>query len=92
MNQANQDDTDKDKMEAEYDFTGGVRGKYFARYHRAAQIVRVKESPFVAQPLTESSGQHAHESTVKIGGDPVYQSPRVEYSQPPAEVSLPAVP
>ena len=88
MNQANQDGADKDKMEAEYDFTGGVRGKYFARYHRAALIVRVKESPFVTQPLTESSGQHADESTVKIGGEPVYQIPRVEYSQP----ALPAVP
>ena len=76
-------------MEAEYDFTGGVRGKYFARYHQVTNIVRVKESPFVAPPLTGSSGQHADASTVQIAAFPVYQSPRVEYTQP-AEVSLPA--
>jgi len=68
-------------MEPEYDFIGGVRGKYFARYHQISQI-RVVESPFLAPPMTGSSGHHADESTVQIGAEPVHQSPRIEVSLP----------
>ena len=81
MNQDNQANTDKDKMEAEYDFTGGVRGKYFARYH-GVRVHLAEGSPFVASPSTESSGYPANESTLQIvaTAHPVYHRSDVEYN------------
>jgi len=78
MNQDNQANTDKDKMEAEYDFTGGVRGKYFARYH-GVRVHLAEGSPFVASPPTDSSGYPANELTLQIvvTTHPVYQGPSV---------------
>ena len=31
--------TDDDTMRAEYDFSGGVRGKYYKQFHRGSNVV-----------------------------------------------------
>ena len=37
----NNKNTDSDQMRPEYDFTGGVRGKYAARYAEGSNVVVV---------------------------------------------------
>jgi len=46
----NQENKERDDMRPEYDFRGGVRGKYFERYHaeRARVRVVIDDSPFIA--------------------------------------------
>ena len=79
----NQDNKDPERMEDEYDFTGGVRGKYFAQYHRVSRLVLTAGSPFVASAQT--NGQGADDSTLQIvvaTNRPAYQKPHVEYNLP----------
>jgi hypothetical protein len=46
----NQDSDARDEMKPEYDFRGGVRGKYYERYHaeRNRVVVVIEDSPFIA--------------------------------------------
>jgi len=44
--------TDSDEMQPEYDFSGGVRGKYFAAYQQSKNIVVL--DPDVAAVFSDS--------------------------------------
>jgi len=54
---------DKD-MRAEYDFSRGVRGKYFRRYHRGANVVVLE--PDVAKVF--SNAQTVNDSLRALAG------------------------
>ncbi len=45
---------DKDTMRPEYDFSGGVRGKYTARYREGTNIVLLDADVFAAFPNSEA--------------------------------------
>jgi len=45
---------DKDIMRTEYDFSGGVRGKYTARYREGTNIVLLDADVFAAFPNSEA--------------------------------------
>lgn len=64
------------EMRTEYDIRGGVRGKYFRQYIEARLCLL--DSPWVRLQNTESTGEHAEESTIRISGQPIYQTPRIE--------------
>ena len=66
-----------DEMRDEYDFRGGVRGKYHAGYS-AKVLVTVIPNPWTYSTTTESCGTHAEQSTVRVGGELLYQSPQVQ--------------
>lgn len=71
--------SESDKMRPEYDFRGGVRGKFYRRYVGA---VRLRDSPWVQPQETASQGDHANQSTIQIVAEPVYRAPRLEVSEP----------
>ena len=45
---------DKDTMRPEYDFSGGVRGKYTAQYREGTNIVLLDADVFAAFPNSEA--------------------------------------
>jgi len=51
-----QENDPRDEMRPEYDFRGGVRGKYFARYQseHTRVVVLVDASPFIATTTSSS--------------------------------------
>lgn len=52
---------ESDDMQAEYDFSGGIRGKYYKEYQRSHHIVEL--DPEAAELFTDSaSGHEAHGS------------------------------
>jgi hypothetical protein len=68
-----------EEMRSEYDIRGGVRGKYLAQYHHThtgqelgLEPVRVQNSPWLQAHATESLGEHARQSTLRIGAEPIY--------------------
>lgn len=66
---------DGEDMRPEYEIRG-ERRKYFEQY--TAARLRVLDSPWVhPQGWTESRGKHPSESTIRIGAQPLYQSPRI---------------
>ena len=81
MNQEN----NRDEMQPEYDIRGGVRGKYFSRYSRNASQelpqgeaqLQLQECPWIQPQTTESRGEHANQSTIRIGAEPIYLAPRL---------------
>ena len=46
--------TDTDDMRAEYDFTQGVRGKYFQRYMQSSNVVVLEPDVATAFPNAEA--------------------------------------
>jgi hypothetical protein len=84
MNQENS----RDEMQPEYDIRGGVRGKYFSRYSRNASRelpqaqLRLQESPWIQFQATESRGEHASQSTIRIGAEPIYLTPQLVVGEP----------
>jgi hypothetical protein len=70
---------ENEEMRAEYDIRGGVRGKYFERYR---QSVHIEASPWVYPQETESRGEHARQSTIRIGAEPVYLPLRLVVGEP----------
>lgn len=83
MSQGNESQENDEEMRPEYDIRGGVRGKYLARYTEAR--LQLQESPWTRLPSTESRGDHAGESTVHIGAEPLYQTARIEVGAPAAQ-------
>lgn len=70
---------ENEEMRPEYDIRGGVRGKYF---RGKSGSVELQESPWIHPQDTESKGEHANQSTIRIGAEPVYLALRLEVSEP----------
>ena len=81
-------ENNKEEMRPEYDIRGGVRGRYFARYHsmkeQSESRVTVASNPFVMS----TDGANALGKDVGISREalaPIFISPRVQIGDP-AEV------
>ena len=79
-----------EEMRPEYDIRGGARGRYFGRYvasggQELPQVLdaalRLEDSPSILLPRTESRGRHAGQSTMRVGGEPVCLTPRLEVGE-----------
>jgi len=53
MNKEPTDQENGDEMKPEYDFTGGVRGKYYERYKQGTNVVLLE--PDVARAFRDSA-------------------------------------
>jgi hypothetical protein len=69
---------ENEEMRPEYDIRGGVRGKYFRQYSASMQL---QDSPWIQPQQTASNGKHAEQSTIRIGAEPIFLTPRLEVSQ-----------
>ncbi|SMN00786.1 hypothetical protein SPONN_1968 [uncultured Candidatus Thioglobus sp.] len=49
--------SDKDNMQKEYDFSKGVRGKYYQRYHQRSNVVVLEPDMADAFPNAEAVNQ-----------------------------------
>lgn len=84
----NQENRNPDEMRAEYDFRGGVRGKYLERYRQGTHIVitvNFEESKFVAKSTSSARDDEAAFSaqmldviTRPASYPPPYPSPKVQ--------------
>jgi hypothetical protein len=70
---------ENEEMRPEYDIRGGVRGKYFRQYSGGVQL---QDAPWIQPQETESNGEHAAQSTIRVGAEPIYLTPRLEVSEP----------
>lgn len=70
---------ENEEMRPEYDIRGGVRGKYFRQYSGS---VHLQDSPWIHPQETESKGEHASQSTIRIGAEPIYLTLRLEVGEP----------
>ena len=79
---------ESEEMRPEYDIRGGARGKYFGQYVGSARQeppqvrLQLEDSPWIQPAVTESRGKHASQSTLQIGAEPVYLTPRLEVGDP----------
>ena len=69
---------ENEEMRPEYDIRGGVRGKYFRVYGGGVELQDLLR---IHPPETESRGEHAVQSTIQIGAEPIYLTPRLEATE-----------
>lgn len=81
----NRENDDKQDMRPEYDIRGGVRGKYFERYHQGTNITggTFGESLFVAQ--ITASARPVGIITRTVLYPPPAPSPKIQIGGPLAE-------
>jgi hypothetical protein len=73
-------------MRPEYDLRGGVRGKYYERYHSLTFVQIIHDSPWVQRLSTASGGSHSNESTRLVGFRFAEVSPQVSPREEPSSV------
>ncbi len=74
MNQEN-DRGDKDDMRPEYDFRGGVRGKYYKEYMKGTNVVLLDPDVSAVFPDSESVNQ-ALRVLIKAASEIEHAAPR----------------
>jgi len=69
---------ENEEIRPEYDIRGGVRGKYF---RVCSGGVALQDSPWIHLQETQSTGEHARQSTIRIGAEPIYRTLRLDVGE-----------